>query len=125
MEYLPRNLCHGRMCDLTSHDARTILGDMASALKYLAQEDVVHSDIKPGNIAYSSQRGPVLLGFGLAVRTSSDIPSGGTPWYIPPEYMYQRKRGTAGDMYALGVTMLYVLKKTPLPELLAIFLGRE
>lgn len=36
----------------------------------------------------------------------------------PPEYMYQMKRGIAGDMYALGVTMLYVLKKTPLPELL-------
>ena len=118
MEHLPPNLCRGRMCDLTSNDAYSILSSMASALSYLAQEEIVHNDIKPANIAYSPQRGAVLLDFGLAVEASSDISSGGTPWYIPPEYMYQRKRGIAGDMYASGVTMLYVLKKTPLPELL-------
>lgn len=116
LEVLPRSLLRGSPCTLTKQDGDRILRDIASALNYLAQCGVVHNDIKPGNIAYSLQRGAVLLDFGLAASASSGASTGGTPWYVPPEYMEVETRGTAGDIYAMGVTMLYVLRKISLPE---------
>lgn len=89
---------------------------MSSALKYLKSQDIVHNDIKPGNIAYSQERGAVLLDFGLASTGVEATSTGGTPWYIPLEYITQSRRGAHGDMWALGVTMMYVLAKIRLPE---------
>lgn len=96
-------------------EALRILQDLSSALAYLSTQDIVHNDIKPDNIAYSPDRGPVLLDFGMAV-SSSTKPVGGTPWYVPPEYLANGSRGFAGDMWALGITMLYILGQLPLPE---------
>lgn len=89
---------------------------MSSVLAYLESQQVVHNDIKPANIAYSRQRGAVLLDFELAGQSNDPVTSGGTPWYVPPEYRTHNTRGTAGDIWAFGVTMLYVLRKMSLPE---------
>lgn len=89
---------------------------MSSALRYLKSQDIVHNDIKPGNIAYSQERGAVLLDFGLASTSREATSTGGTPWYVPLEYITQGIRGAQGDKWALGVTMMYVLGKIRLPE---------
>lgn len=39
----------------------------------------------------------------------------GTIWYAPPEYL-EKKRGIKGDMYGLGIVMLYVWQYISLPE---------
>lgn len=57
----------------------------------------------------------MLFDFGIA-SSSTNIQSNGTPWYIPPEFEDDQRCGLAGDMWAFGVTMLYVLKKTQMPE---------
>lgn len=96
-------------------DALRILEDISSALHYLHGKDFVHNDIKPGNILYSRDRGAVLCDLGL----SSEKPSssfGGTPWYVPPEFIGLGKRGPPSDVWALGVVMLYVLGKIPWPD---------
>lgn len=41
----------------------------------------------------------------------------GSPWYIPPEYKQSGKRGPPGDIFALGVVILFLLRLIPLPEL--------
>ncbi|PTB49505.1 hypothetical protein M431DRAFT_275360 [Trichoderma harzianum CBS 226.95] len=92
---------------------------MASALVYLTKQNIVHHDIKPANIIYSEPRGAVLLDFGMSKEDFHGmVRSGGTPWYLPPEYLHVNKngqhrliRGFPGDIWALGVTMLYVLGK--------------
>ena len=89
---------------------------MSSALTYLEGQQVIHNDIKPGNIAYSPHRGAVLLDFGLANSTADKVSTGGTPWYVPLEFIAKGTRGAPGDVWALGVTMLYVLGKIQLPE---------
>lgn len=78
-----------------------------------------HNDIKPANILFSPARGAVLINFGLSMELlDRGVYTGGTPWYMPPEFKKrQGKQGTAGDVFALGVVMLYVLGKLPLPEL--------
>ncbi|KAK1752649.1 kinase-like domain-containing protein [Echria macrotheca] len=97
-------------------DALRILRDIASALHYIHARGLVHNDIKPGNILYSRERGAVLCDLGLSTYAKNAPSTGGTPWYVPPEYIAVKQRGPASDVWALGVTMLYVLGKTPFPD---------
>ncbi len=117
VEHLPRSLSRGINSPFAPSDAHIILRDMSSALAYLESECIAHNDIKPGNITYSPQRGAVLIDFGLATSRDERESSGGTPWYVPPEFAYRTEsRNASGDIFALGVTMLYVLRKAALPE---------
>lgn len=81
---------------------------IARALRHAARYDVVHGDIKPGNILLAAD-GVVKLGdFGLARRLSGrrDEPTGaitGTPHYLPPEVVGGAEPDIRSDMYALGV----------------------
>ncbi|KAL2131216.1 hypothetical protein VTI74DRAFT_5393 [Chaetomium olivicolor] len=96
-------------------DAMRILRDIVNVLHYLHGIGYVHNDLKPGNILYSRDRGGVLCDFGHA--TPKDARSGGgTPWYIPPEFIGLKQRGCPADIWALGVTMLYVMGKLSFPE---------
>lgn len=106
-------------------DAVRILADISSALAYLEGQGIVHNDIKPGNILYtptpweasggfSAGNGAVLIDFGLAGPVD-EVSSGGTPWYVAPEYM-GKQRGLPADVFALGVVMLYVMRCFVLPE---------
>ena len=102
-------------------DARRVLGDMASALAFVHESGVAHNDIKPGNILFSAARGTVLIDFGLSTdnaRDSGVAQTAGTPWYIPPEFMENptEGRGQLGDVWALGVVMLYLHRLLPIPE---------
>lgn len=98
-------------------DAERILRDITGALDYLHSRNLVHNDIKPGNILYNSERGAVLCDFGMSFdKTANQSRIGGTPYYIGPEYIGHKLRGPAGDVWALGVTMLYVLGKMGLPD---------
>lgn len=97
-------------------DAIRILKDIASALNYVHQRRRVHNDIKPANILYSRERGAVLCDFGLSTRTNDAATNGGTPYYVPPEFIGQKLRGSPSDVWALGVTMLYVLRKLTFPD---------
>ncbi|KAJ2990824.1 hypothetical protein NUW58_g2764 [Xylaria curta] len=97
-------------------DAVRILKDIAGALHYVHQKKRIHNDIKPANILYSRDRGAVLCDFGLSTRTADPATTGGTPYYVPPEFIGQKLRGPASDAWALGVTMLYVLQKISFPD---------
>ncbi|KAK9418857.1 putative Kinase-like domain-containing protein [Seiridium unicorne] len=98
------------------NDAIRIMKDIAGALNYVHQRRRVHNDIKPANILYSRDRGAVLCDFGLSTRTVDPATNGGTPYYVPPEFIGQKLRGTPSDVWALGVTMLYVLRKITFPD---------
>ena len=97
-------------------DAMRILRDIGEALSYLHGRHLVHNDIKPANILYSPDRGAVLCDFGLSTPASKAPSGGGTPYYVPPEFIGRKLRGPASDVWALGVTMLYVLRKIPFPD---------
>ncbi|KAK0624875.1 kinase-like domain-containing protein [Bombardia bombarda] len=97
-------------------DALRILRDIASALQYIHGRGLLHNDIKPANILYSRERGAVLCDLGLSTHARDPPSIGGTPWYIPPEFIALKQRGPASDVWALGVTMLYVLGKLGFPD---------
>lgn len=119
VEHLPDSLHRTLHPPFMASDVSIILRDTSSALSYLEAQKIVHNDIKPGNIAYSPERGAVLLDFGLAMTTTEAAATenaGGTSWYIAPGVLHSEVRGAPGDVWALGVTMLYVLGKIDLPE---------
>ncbi|EGX93432.1 Protein kinase-like domain [Cordyceps militaris CM01] len=117
LEHLPDSLASYPKGYFTSKDAERILLDVASALAYLEEEKICHNDIKPRNIAYSPERGAVVLDFGLATRGRWVPPNaGGTAWYLPPEIVENGPRSSPSSVWALGITMLYVLGKIGAPE---------
>lgn len=97
-------------------DALRILADISGALNYIHGRKLVHNDIKPANILYSPERGAVLCDFGLSTLASNSPMGGGTPYYVPPEFIGRKLRGPASDVWAVGITMLYVLRKIPFPD---------
>lgn len=98
-----------------THAAR-VLADISQALLHLRQKCVLHNDIKPSNILFSEQRGAVLIDFGLATVDGSSASTGGTPWYIPREYLTRGRRAAPADVWALGVVVTYLLGHVPLPD---------
>ncbi|KAL6698097.1 kinase-like domain-containing protein [Trichoderma pleuroticola] len=115
LEPLPPSLYRGQVAKMLISDITKILHDISSALVYLKTVPMVHNDIKPRNITYSPRRGAVLIDFGLVTRTS-EWSVGGTSWYLPPDLINYNSRGSPGDIWALGITMLYLLGRIHYPE---------
>ena len=105
---------------LTPADAACILNDVAAALDYAHQRDVIHRDIKPNNILVDAQGHSHLTDFGLAkvLNDSLDLTrsgaSIGTPAYMAPEQVADEPISARTDIYALGV-MLYEMITGVLP----------
>ena len=105
-------------------DADTvILGTtICDALSYLhsRQPQVVHRDIKPGNIKITPTGNIILVDFGLAkVTQGSQVTSTGaramTPGYSPPEQYGTARTDPRSDIYSLGAS-LYMALTGVLPE---------
>ncbi|KAI9706705.1 MAG: hypothetical protein M1836_003715 [Candelina mexicana] len=97
----------------------TIWLNISEAIKYLHSNQIMHNDIKPGNIILDTEsggRGAVLCDFGIATRRP-DMCNGGTPSFLAPECMMGWKfRCFASDIWAFGVTMLFVMGYIPRPQ---------
>ncbi|KAH0496713.1 hypothetical protein TgHK011_004062 [Trichoderma gracile] len=114
-EFLPPSLARGSWSSLPPDAAEMVLRQISSALAYLAARNVVHNDIRPANIAFSG-RHAILFNFGLVTLSGVPFQGGRSSWYLPPEFRRGACCSTATDVWALGVTMLYLLGKMSLPD---------
>lgn len=92
---------------------------IADALAYAHANNVVHRDVKPGNVMYDPVRDQLrVMDFGVArITDSSRTKTGmvlGTPSYMSPEQLLGRKVDGRSDLYSLGV-LLYQLTCGQLP----------
>jgi eukaryotic-like serine/threonine-protein kinase len=95
-----------------------ICAEVAAALAAAHAEQVVHRDIKPGNIMLTPS-GAKVLDFGIAASMGQadedpDGPVMGTPAYVAPERFGGEPATAATDMWALG-TLLYQCLSGRLP----------
>lgn len=118
-ETLQREVKHNG--PFSEEGAKQFLSELLPVLEYIHSQQVIHRDIKPANIIRRHQdRQLVLIDFG-AVKNQVSSNSGslsdqtaltayaiGTPGFAPPEQMAMRPV-YASDVYALGVTCVYLL----------------
>lgn len=85
---------------------------VASALDTALKHDLLHRDIKPGNILFNAEGEPKLVDFGLARKIESDAAEEavwGTPYYIAPEKIKREREDFLSDMYSLAGTLYHAL----------------
>lgn len=90
---------------------------VASALAMALKHNLLHRDIKPGNILFNSDAPPEpkLIDFGLAraAETDEDVSAEasvwGTPYYVAPEKIKREREDFLSDMYSLGGTLYHAL----------------
>ncbi|PSR18862.1 serine/threonine protein kinase [filamentous cyanobacterium CCP3] len=105
----------------TEAGVKQFLSEILSMVQYVHDNHVIHRDIKPANIIRRDQdKKLVLIDFGAVKdkvnpaqaansdQTALTAYAIGTPGYAPPEQMAMRPV-YASDIYALGVTCIYLL----------------
>ncbi|WP_017304036.1 serine/threonine-protein kinase [Spirulina subsalsa] len=102
---------------------KRILRETLLLLDYVHQQGVIHRDVKPQNIILAQDRRLVLIDFGAVKQELMQIDNSskgvtthfvGTVGFAPPE-QFALRPVYASDIYALGVTCLYLLTgKAPL-----------
>jgi len=95
---------------LPYEQAARLLTPVARALEYAHEKNLIHRDIKPGNILLTDRGQPMVSDFGIAkilgleggnTLTSTNVAIG-TPEYMAPEQWFNQI-STQSDIYSLGV----------------------
>lgn len=106
-------------------DCLSIALELARAVCYAHEKNVIHRDMKPANIIIDMDGHPQITDFGLAkdldatdrlTRSDTII---GTPFYMSPEQTQGAKIGPYTDIWGIGV-ILYEMVTKKLP-----FMGRS
>ena len=98
---------------ITQAEVVKIGKDMCNSLKIFHSNNLIHSDIKPSNI-FINNNGTYKLG-DFSITTRLNNPSyNGTPNYMAPEYLTEKKNNQS-DIYSLGLVMYTLLNKGKLP----------
>jgi len=86
-----------------------IARELCLALGYAHSRNVIHRDIKPGNILIAGDGRVKLMDFGISkvLETGAEglTQAKGTPQYMPPEQILGREIDGRTDLYALGISM--------------------
>lgn len=122
MPYAAGGSLHSRVgAPLPLAEVVSVARDVAAALDYAHDQNIVHRDIKPENVVFDGGRA-LVCDFGVAraiIRASSEEFSSsglvvGTPAYMSPEQASgAHDLGPASDLYALGCVAYEMLVGEP------------
>ncbi len=90
--------------------------DIAQGLGAAADRGLIHGDVKPANILYDRAGIAKIADFGLARFQQKPLTKGeiwGTPYYIAPEKIRDRKEDHRSDIYSLGATLFHAFALKP------------
>ena len=114
LEYIPgKTLKKFNGNNLSWKQSLLLLLPVAKALSYAHNQQVIHQDVKPGNILLSTKGIPYLTDFGIAKIMPNGQTSGhpginigmGTPQYMAPEVLKGGEANERSDIYSLGVVL--------------------
>ncbi len=100
---------------LSYKEAVDIVIQILGALQYAHEKNVIHRDLKPGNILLTSERKAKITDFGTAMIQAgkSGATIGGTLYYMAKEQVLGHP-AKASDVYSIGV-ILYEMVTGKLP----------
>lgn len=106
---------------LPEREAAELVRDLALAVEYAHDHNILHRDLKPGNVLFDEQGAVRLTDFGLAklIDTAGNETASnfilGTPSYMAPEQAagHTRKLGPHTDVYGLGAILYACLTGKP------------
>lgn len=90
---------------------------IAEGLDAALEHNLIHRDIKPGNILFADPQTAKLVDFGLAAVIDEVAHARGeiwgTPYYIAPEKLDNQPEDFRSDIYSLGGTLFHALAGRP------------
>jgi serine/threonine protein kinase/Tfp pilus assembly protein PilF len=99
-------------------EAIKIFSKIAQGLKTSHEKNIIHRDIKPGNIIITDKGEVKIVDFGLAKlageKLTESVSTKGTIAYMSPEVIRGSKADNKADLWSLGV-MLYEMLTGHLP----------
>ena len=101
------------LAQLTFDQKLDIMEQVADGLAYAHGRDVIHRDLKPGNIHVQPNGQVKILDFGLARLGSSDLTKTGvvmgTPNYMSPEQVMGERVDARSDVFSAGAVFYELL----------------
>lgn len=100
---------------LTVKETLQIVTEIARALHYAHGHEIIHRDVKPGNIMLDEHNVPFIMDFGLAKDTRLNLAltqAGsivGSPYYMSPEHAQGKKLDHRSDIFSLGAVFYEML----------------
>lgn len=99
---------HGPM---DAEELRDLARGLAAALEQIHAVNVVHRDMKPGNVMLTDS-GPVVIDFGISqvaddVRLTQTGLVTGTPGYVDPQVLQGAVPGVAGDWWGWSAVLVF------------------
>ena len=98
---------------LPAASVRKILGQLVQGLGYAHDSEIIHRDIKPGNVMITRDGQIKLMDFGLAKPTNANSADDrvlvGTPGYMSPELLTGGEPSPASDLFAMGCLAVELL----------------
>ena len=94
-------------------ESASVMLRVTEALQYAWRDSqLLHRDVKPGNIMLNTDSEIKLMDLGLASCNRFDIDSSlmrGTYQYLCPEHILKMEMNEKSDIYSLGATLYYLL----------------
>ncbi len=105
---------------LTEREVAELGVDLCSALEVCEKKNVIHRNIKPGNI-FLNEFGNYMLGdFGIARQMegmTAEFSREGTESYVAPEVEKGQSYDYTADLYSLGLVLYMLMNRNRLPFL--------
>ncbi|KAL7500018.1 hypothetical protein ACHAWT_007973 [Skeletonema menzelii] len=127
--YILLEICHNQSCNemikrrktLTEEETRFFMLQLIDAVSFMHDSNVIHRDLKLGNLFLSKTMNIKVGDFGLAVRVDSSDEKRkticGTPNYIAPEVINgnkeKREHSFEVDIWSMGVICFTMLVGKP------------
>ena len=123
--YLVMEFCSGK--DLSWHldqrnnfnepMARLWIAEVILAIEYLHNRNIIYRDLKPSNVLVTKNGHVKLTDFGLAKENMLGMDFAqtfcGSPAYLAPELIKERKFNKSSDIYQIGVLLFELLTGRP------------